>query len=313
MVGVVVVVVVVVVGPDLGHCMCLHSLLVDISPPSTSPTCRMTVTAEGGERWVSGTGGLYILGSFDSDATAATGQNQFDFFSVTKAHSYMTMTRMSSAAALALDLSSLEIFCEGGAQGPGETLRAGRGYWAALSACAKPALMFAPVVSEPSMHLDHASGLWVVVSLQALQSAVQVCRAAQAVGPWLCAHVAAVPAQWTGKDFIAYAAKAHPELSPSHHHSLLPVSSSPSSSLPLPPLFYAHGPENNSSSLTQSGWGLDLALGLVLSYVPNTIKGPSVLFTPANFAAYTPKFISLRSTHSFSLSPSMNDTNREKL
>lgn len=128
------------------------------------------------------------------------------------------------------------------------------GSWKALKSCEAPREMFSPSISEPSLHYDHTMKCWVIVSLQVIANSMKVCTSKWIHGPWACSFVPAVADKWKGTEFITYAAKAHPE--------------------------FGSASQSNSSHL-------------VISYVPNTIKGPSVLFGEDNFGAYVPKFVSL--------------------
>ena len=83
-----------------------------------------------------------------------------------------------------------------------------------------------------------------------------------------CDKKYSVPSPWDNSQYITYAAKAHPELSPS-------------SSLGQP------------LSLSLSSNTTDQGLGLVISLLSNPVKGPAQLFQPEQVHAYLPRFFVL--------------------
>lgn len=90
--------------------------------------------------------------------------------------------------------------------------QAAKGVWKRLKDCPSPHALFKPIITEPSLHFDARSQLWIATSLQINEYAIKLCRSARLVGPWACDFVATVPSPWDSKRFIAYAGKAHPEL-----------------------------------------------------------------------------------------------------
>ena len=122
-----------------------------------------------------------------------------------------------------------------------------------------PVSVFGPGVSEAS--LLRVGSSWIVVSLQFQSPHIKLCKASDVLLPWTCELVAEVDRIWQVPGLITYAAKAHPQL-------------------------LRHGCNHDVN---------DGKLRLVISYVSNSLLGPSELFEPRNRDVYTPKFLLLES------------------
>lgn len=135
--------------------------------------------------------------------------------------------------------------------------RSGKGNtsWVGVMKCKEPHKLFGDVASEPSLHWNKAKLQWEVFTLKPALLSVRKCSAAVITGPWHCAQV-------VGLEDSKWNTPAYILYAAKAHPELL-VS------------------DGNSA--------------VVLSYVPNTVKGPSVLMTEDNFDAYSIKFFELRS------------------
>jgi hypothetical protein len=153
--------------------------------------------------------------------------------------------------------------------------------WTQLLQCERPRSLFAPAMSEPSFHWDAAERRWIAIGLETLDLAVRLCETSRlpeappGTDPsellrdvvWTCSFVYDVPPPWRdGANYIAYAAKVHPELS-RRNYPLGP-------SHPVDPVSLTPTPRRD----------------LVISYVANTLKGVKMLFSEETRLAYTPRF-----------------------
>ena len=220
---------------------------------------RFTIVQSHGQEFAFVEDMLYILGSFNPQSVDLNDENlaSFDFFGITSIDAYMIVSRIRASDAISGNLQWLQIACTGG--GTNHTME-----WSALDQCAIPWKLFAPVVSEPSLHWDIVTHTWVMISLEVVERSVRKCTSIDITGPWLCALVADIAQHpvWGSEEFILYGAKAHPEIRT----------------------------KRTSTHPTQGSASYD---NLVISYIPNAVVGPSALYSEANNAAYTPKFISL--------------------
>eukprot|EP01035_Chromulina_nebulosa_P016976 gene16976-22472_t len=115
-----------------------------------------------------------------------------------------------------------------------------------------PKPLFSPRITEGSLHYISSNNRWLIVSLQIPQTYVQMCTSVDISGPWTCELVMTPPSPWNNANvYVTYAAKYHPELSSGSSDGLIDI---------------------------------------VISIVPNTIKGFSVLFDEVHRLAYSPKF-----------------------
>ena len=188
---------------------------------------------------------LYLYGIYSPGGFR---HSEFDTFGMHSRREYQVMGRLKASSALRLDLDKLEVLYPAGA-------------WQAMAAAAaggeggllQPLMLFAPAVSEMSVHFDAAAQEWRAVSLRMMDARVRVCTLqGVAPGAFACLASLPLPPKWAGAQFNTYAAKAHPEL------------------------LEARG--NRSDTF-------------VLSIVSNPVAGPGALFGQDKFRlAYCPRF-----------------------
>jgi hypothetical protein len=166
---------------------------------------------------------------------------------------YTTISRITAAALLSGSLHLLQIACSTGSS---------KIEWLSLAECAIPHSIMSPAIMEPSFHFDESNNEWVIISVELFNyhnygRRVKKCTAGNVLGPWQCAFIAEIGEErWSDENYITYAGKAHPELRVKSHF-------------------------NGKQA------------PIVVSYVPNTRKGPSELFNEINFEAYVPKFLAI--------------------
>ena len=121
-----------------------------------------------------------------------------------------------------------------------------------------------------------------------------MCTSTRVEGPWACSFVTDVKPPWNNDmHYIAYAAKAHPELGPYHHSNIhtfpyrygkVATDTATDTSKGTRDL------KNSSTNIANVANGKEV----IISIVPNTLQGFAPLYEEAHYLAYTPKFFSLR-------------------
>jgi hypothetical protein len=254
-----------------------------------------------GHRFATDSDMLYFLGHFNSKEITL---NDVAGHWAGVSDDYMTISRISATAVLAGSMHLLQIACTavqtptnttnlksmkasstagspsskkaadvGGSYTQSDNLHAGIN-WAYLSECARPHKLFTPIVNEPSFHWDEVANEWVIISIEMLERRVRKCAASHVLGPWKCSYIAELNEDATPYDdenYIVYAGKAHPEIR-------------------LPSRFGGKTKSVAGSKTTSASYRSPI----VVSYVPNTRRGPVELFrNEKNNGAYLPKFVAV--------------------
>jgi hypothetical protein len=134
--------------------------------------------------------------------------------------------------------------------------------WGTIDSSGVPLTLFSPAVTELSIFLDTTgkTHVWVIVSLTLMEQKIRVCKSITLYGPWSCKFVETVLEPWDDLNtFITYAAKVHIGLKTKVSGDTI----------------------RNTSSI-------------IISYIPNTLSGPSSLFNEGIMKqAYSPKFLEI--------------------
>jgi hypothetical protein len=212
------------------------------------PVLRIALASANGKSFARHDDGLYLLGAYhQSDHAYGSAGHQ-------------VLARASAQGLVKLDLASIEVMAS--------TVSSATWYQPYSRASAAPGTavstlphaLYAPLLSEASLHYDSRLREWLATSLVFWEDKIQVCRTPSIEArevPWNCSYVAKVQ---SADKLVSYAAKAHPHLM--------------------------------SSECPREGLSTDgPLLDLVISYVSNAMDSGDILYEPQYRSAYTPKFV----------------------
>jgi hypothetical protein len=181
-------------------------------------TTRLAIAAESGRPWavLEKDEYVFLIGLYDASISRAT------LFSFLNSRFLQVLGRMRLEDAFAGDVSRVEVLVYNTSQSahqqpskhwaitqPGEDLQ--------------PVAMGNVAYTEVSVHFDTRRDVWVIVGLQFLHNRVGVCVAEHVLtNIWDCSDVATPEPEWSdARQYMLYAAKAHPELSASEDELVL--------------------------------------------------------------------------------------------
>jgi hypothetical protein len=228
---------------------------------------------------------------------------EFELYYVGPKLGYMVLSRLSARDASKLNFKNMEVLCDRPknlnsprSQGIRNMSSVVEASWMQLDLCSVPTKLFAPLVTELSVHYDTVTHTWVAVSLQAYQYAMQLCRADQITGPWHCRLVQdSVPSPWNDpRKFITYAAKVHPELSPAAFETFDEHNRVVKDATAERRIEKAMKVKKGAVSVVDqiaTHRNATVVSEMVISFVPNAVEGFPALFAEEYRAAYTPKFV----------------------
>ncbi len=162
---------------------------------------------------------IYIFSSYN-DNDKRQKSSLFDLFSFSKTIEYHTLLRIQAKSFFLGDFTLLETLVN-------TDKETNSSVWENVVSVldrTKPLPIFPHLLTEPNFFYDFKKHLFTIVSLEIFDSSIKICRSKLIEGPYLCTSTSKIRADVDdsfSRNYMSYAAKAHPELSGDSNEGLV--------------------------------------------------------------------------------------------